>query len=33
MQRLIYERTDIEITIKINQKGEITIKKTTPNKK
>ena len=33
MQRLIYEQTDMEITIKINQKGEITIKKTNPAKK
>ena len=33
MKRLIYEQTDMEITIKINQKGEITIKKTTSTKK
>lgn len=33
MKKITYEETDIEITIKINQKGEITIKKTTSSKK
>jgi len=33
MKRLTYEESEMEITIKITTKGEITIKKTSPNKK